>query len=123
MPTQHSGRPDARATPVTSDAEFAEMAAGDPDVVSPVERGPDGSLVLRGEIVPLARKLRLRLKLSQQAFADRYGIPVACIRDWEQGRSKPDSAVASYLLAIAGSPDAVAEAFAASCHGLPVAAE
>jgi len=35
--------------------------------------------------------------LSQEAFAERYHINVARLRDWEQGRSKPDSAARGYL--------------------------
>lgn len=40
----------------------------------------------RGYGAMLARKARSKTGLTQQAFADRYGIPVASVRDWEQGR-------------------------------------
>jgi putative transcriptional regulator len=36
------------------------------------------------------RDIRKRQKLSQRAFADRYGFSYARIRDWEQGRSPVD---------------------------------
>jgi len=48
--------------------------------------------------------------LSQTAFAAAYGFNVARIRDWEQGRSAPDSAARAYLLVIAAEPEAVARA-------------
>lgn len=46
------------------------------------------------------RAIRRKLGLSQDTFAQRYGLTAARIRDWEQGRSKPDSAARAYLLVI-----------------------
>jgi len=46
------------------------------------------------------RAIRQKLRLSQDAFAQRYGLTAARVRDWEQGRSKPDSAARAYLLVI-----------------------
>lgn len=62
---------------------------------------------------PLARRVRQALGLSQDAFAERYGIPAATLRDWEQGRREPDTAAASYLTAIQADPEGVARALAA----------
>ena len=61
----------------------------------------------------LVRRLRQKLHLTQQAFADRYGIPVTVVRDWEQHRTKPDVATTSYLAVIAADPDGVARHIAA----------
>jgi putative transcriptional regulator len=58
--------------------------------------------------------LRRKLKLSQAAFARRYGFSPARIRDWEQGRSSPDGAVRAYLLVIQREPKAVERALAAA---------
>ena len=60
------------------------------------------------------KAMRRRLRLSQEQFARRYGFTPARIRDWEQGRSKPDGAVRAYLLVIEREPDAVARALAAA---------
>jgi len=57
----------------------------------------------------LARRARAKTGLSQQAFAERYGIPAASLRDWEQGRRTPDNAAQSYLRVIAKIPDDVAK--------------
>ncbi len=46
------------------------------------------------------KTLRRELGLSQEAFAARFGFTPARIRDWEQGRSRPDSAARAYLLVI-----------------------
>ena len=37
------------------------------------------------------KKLRERLGLTQQTFAETYGIPVGTLRDWEQRRKHPDA--------------------------------
>ena len=38
----------------------------------------------------------------------RYHIPVATLRDWEQGRCAPDQPVRAYLTFIAHDPEGVA---------------
>jgi putative transcriptional regulator len=63
---------------------------------------------------PRARIVRRALGLSQEAFADRYRIPVGTLRDWEQGRCQPDQAARAYLTVIARAPDMVREALEAS---------
>jgi putative transcriptional regulator len=60
--------------------------------------------------VPRVKLLRIRLRLTQEQFAKRYGIPATTLRDWEQGRSEPDQAVQSYIAAIDGDPEGVARA-------------
>ncbi len=59
------------------------------------------------------RQLRLRLGLTQDHFARRYGIPVANIRQYEIGRVMPSPAVQSYLKVIEQQPDMAAKALAA----------
>lgn len=65
---------------------------------------------VRGYVAMLARRARAVTGLSQSAFARRYGIPVASLRDWEQGRRVPDASTQSYLRVITRMPDAVAKA-------------
>lgn len=50
--------------------------------------------------VPNVRGLRERLKMSQQAFASTYRIPLATLKGWEQGRRQPDATAAAYLSVI-----------------------
>jgi len=64
----------------------------------------------RGLGAMLARRARLATGLSQTAFAKRYGVPAASLRDWEQGRRTPDAAAQSYLRVIIKMPDEVAKA-------------
>ncbi len=56
------------------------------------------------------KTIRERLGLSQDAFAERFGLSPAAIRDWEQHRRQPDPAARVLLLVIAHDPDAVVNA-------------
>jgi putative transcriptional regulator len=59
------------------------------------------------------KRMRRRLRLSQSEFAKRFGFTPARIRDWEQGRSRPDGAVRAYLMVIERDPRAVQRALKA----------
>jgi putative transcriptional regulator len=61
-------------------------------------------------MVALARDERLGL--TRAAFAERFGLAVAAVRDWEQGLRRPDPAARVLLLVIARSPETVAQAVA-----------
>jgi putative transcriptional regulator len=52
-------------------------------------------------------KIRRGLNLTQAAFAQRFGIPIGTIRDWEQGRKMPEATTRTLLLVIASDPKAV----------------
>ena len=58
--------------------------------------------------------VRNRTGLSQPAFAEKYNIPVGTLRDWEQGRARPDAAALAYLRVIEHEPEAVQRALAAA---------
>ena len=66
----------------------------------------------RGLMGREVRLLRNRLGMSQQEFADAYGIPASNIRQYEIGRHMPPPAVRAYLKAIAADPDGVRRALA-----------
>jgi putative transcriptional regulator len=78
--------------------------------------------IVRGEAEPArvhlppgavdVRAIRTRLGLSRPAFAERFGLAVAAVRDWEQGLRRPDPAARVLLLVISRSPEVVAEAVA-----------
>lgn len=53
------------------------------------------------------RAVRERTRLSQEAFSLRYGLDLATLRNWEQGRSHPDAAASTLLWTIARNPEAV----------------
>lgn len=55
------------------------------------------------------KALRARLGISQEDFAGRYGLDVATVRNWEQGRTTPDGPAALLLQLIDRDPDKVME--------------
>lgn len=55
---------------------------------------------------PQVKVIRTALSLTQEEFAARYDIPLGTLRDWEQGRSEPDSPARAYLGLIARNPEA-----------------
>jgi putative transcriptional regulator len=60
--------------------------------------------------LPDVKAMRRALGLTQQEFALRYWIPLSKLRDWEQGRTRPDALVQAYLDSIARDPEAVRRA-------------
>ena len=62
--------------------------------------------------VPDVRAIRRRLRMSQQEFARVYRIPLATLKNWEQGRRQPDAPAAAYLQVIAKCPREAQEALA-----------
>jgi len=68
-------------------------------------------------IVPMdldIKSIRLKLKMTQGQFADAFGFPIATLRDWEQGRSRPDTSARAYLRVIEREPKAVERALNAA---------
>ena len=43
--------------------------------------------------VPDVSAIRRQLRMSQQEFARVYSIPLATLKNWEQGRRQPDAPV------------------------------
>jgi len=58
------------------------------------------------------RKIRARLGLSQESFAQTYGFALSAVRDWEQGRRQPERSARILLKVVEKEPDAVTRALA-----------
>lgn len=56
------------------------------------------------------KAVRKRSGLSQGAFAARFGIPAATLRDWEQNRRRPEGPARALLMIIDQEPEAAARA-------------
>jgi putative transcriptional regulator len=56
------------------------------------------------------KAIRTKLKLTQRAFADRFGFSVNTLRHWEQGTRQPEGPTRAYLLVIDRAPDVVQKA-------------
>ncbi len=74
--------------------------------------------ILTGKLVPArthrvpprdvdVKAIRGKLGLSQGAFAARFGFSVGAVREWEQGRRRPEQAARTLLLVIEHDPQAV----------------
>lgn len=88
-----------------SDDEVEAAAFADPDA-RPVTEEAAARMLL----VPRVKTLRRALGFTQDAFAERYQIPIGTLRDWEQARAEPDQPARAYLRAIAGDPEGVRRA-------------
>jgi putative transcriptional regulator len=84
-----------------TDEEIEQSIADDPDA-SPMTDA-DG-MALRIQMI------RKGIGLSQPKFAERYEIPLATLRDWEQARRQPDAAAWAYIRVIEAQPQIVADA-------------
>ena len=93
-----------RDKPSMTDEEIQDAALSDPDSV-PVPVYDTPGLIHQVNV----KKLRERLGMTQEAFAEAYRIPVGTLRDWEQRRKIPDAPARAYLTVIARNPEAVAE--------------
>jgi putative transcriptional regulator len=56
------------------------------------------------------RAVRRKLHLSQSQFAAKFGFHTATLKNWEQGRTKPDGPARVLLAVIAHHPEAVEDA-------------
>ena len=58
------------------------------------------------------KTIRRGLRLTQAEFSRRFGIPPGTLRDWEQGRRRPEGPARAFLLVIKHEPKAVERALA-----------
>jgi putative transcriptional regulator len=81
-----------------------------------LESVKQGSAIIKGTVKPLrtfefpeseVRKIREQYGLSQDKFATLMGISVATLRNWEQGRRKPEGPARVLLRVAATHPDAL----------------
>ena len=92
-------RSDWARVDATTEAEIARQAAEDN-----AEAAEDAAAWVR--------RVRRRVGLSQTEFARRIGVPVATVRNWEQGKRFPDGAARALLRVIEREPEAVKRALA-----------
>jgi putative transcriptional regulator len=81
-----------------------------------LESVKQGAAIIKGRMKPLrtfdfdeseVRKIRERYGLSQDKFATLMGISVGTLRNWEQGRRKPEGPARILLRVAASHPDAL----------------
>ena len=85
-----------------TDEEITAAALSDPD--NPPLTDDELDRMVDSRFVRLTRQAT---GLSQARFAKAYQINLGRLRDLEQGRTRPDSALRAYLTVIAQRPDVV----------------
>ncbi len=72
--------------------------------------GKVGAVRVQVVEVPDVRAIRRHLRMSQNQFSTAYRIPLATLKNWEQGRRQPDAPASAYLQAIAKRPSEIKDA-------------
>ena len=86
------GRIDAARVDATSEAEIAKQAAADDrDAMQ--------------DAAQFARRVRLRMGLSQAELAQRIDVSLETIRNWEQGKRSPTGAAKALLRLLDKAPE------------------
>ena len=97
----------------TADADFGrELIASRQEAAAIVRGRKDAARVHLPPSGVDVRAVRKRLGLTRPAFARRFGLADAAVRDREQGLRRPDPAARVLLMVIARSPEVVAQAVA-----------
>jgi len=101
--TEEEAREWAKLTP---DEEAALDAMTDEDIARQIAENPDAAPDLTDPEVakhfrpvpdPDVRLIRAQLDMTQVQFAHALDVPVATIRDWEQGRRRPSGPALTLL--------------------------
>jgi putative transcriptional regulator len=112
--------PDGSTKPIESRTDWARLAAmTEEEIEANALADPDNppltdEELARMRVFPHPRRIRERLKLTQEQFAERFEIPLGTLRDWEQGVCYPDRAARTLLRVIEQDPEAVVDALAKS---------
>lgn len=121
-------RPDPKKPYKLSPAQRTRIdALTEQEIEAAAVSDPDARLLTDAELrrarAPrLIKSVRSRMGLGQEHFARRYRISLARLRDWEQGRSAPDSAMLAYIKVIQYAPRTVERAIGQRALGARLAA-
>jgi putative transcriptional regulator len=103
--TVPAGRTDWERVRGLPDEAVVEAALSDPDA-----QPMTAEHLARMRRVPDVKALRARLGMTQEQFASAYCLPLGTVRDWEQGRTRPDAPALALLAVIDREPEVVRRA-------------
>ncbi len=103
------GRVDLMRLRGTTDQEIAQQISADPDTAPDVADETNWQVVRRPPVSDV-RRVRAKLGLSQATFAERFGLRMRTVQEWEQGRAVPDRPARILLKVIEEVPETVARA-------------
>jgi putative transcriptional regulator len=108
---KRGGRVDWARVRATTDREIEAQIATDLNT-APELAEISGLQRIYNPPLPDVKTIRLKLGLSQAAFASRFGFSVRTLQQWEQGRAMPDRPARILLLVIETAPRTVERAVA-----------
>jgi len=94
-------------TQVTKDAE---MSAFEKDLLESVRQAKRGQGRVTQVPITAATEARMKVGVSQSAFAQLLGVSVRTLQEWEQGRREPSGAAKTLLRIAMRSPEAIRQA-------------
>ncbi|MFN8675173.1 MAG: hypothetical protein U0Z70_02230 [Thermomicrobiales bacterium] len=97
-----------------SEAEIEANALSDPDNPPMTEEE-----LARLKPVLSSRRVRAKLHLSREAFAEMFNLPIGTVQNWESGRCRPGTAAMNYLRMIQQDPEAVIAVLKHRTHAYP----
>jgi len=87
------------------------LVAAMEEVLDDVQTGKFRGRITKVNIPAIdVKAVRAKTKLSQQKFADVFGVNVGTLRNWERGARRPDGPARTLLTVIDRNPKAVLEA-------------
>lgn len=92
---------------VTEDSSMTEF---EKDLLESIRQAQRGEGRVTKVAVTAATEARLKLGVSQSAFAQLLGVSVRTLQEWEQGRREPSGAARTLLRIALKSPEAILQA-------------
>jgi putative transcriptional regulator len=87
-----------------------EMSAFEKDLLESVRQAKRGEGRVTHVPMTAAVEARLKVGVSQSAFAQLLGVSVRTLQEWEQGRREPSGAAKTLLRIAMRSPEAIRQA-------------
>ena len=88
----------------------AEMTEFEKDLLESIRQAKRGEGRVTKVAVTAATEARMKLGVSQTAFAQVLGVSVRTLQEWEQGRREPSGAARTLLRIALKSPEAILQA-------------
>lgn len=88
----------------------ADMTEFEKDLLESIRQAKRGEGRVTKVAVTAATEARLKLGVSQSAFAQLLGVSVRTLQEWEQGRREPSGAARTLLKIALKSPEAILQA-------------
>ncbi|MCA7120919.1 MAG: helix-turn-helix domain-containing protein [Acidibrevibacterium sp.] len=101
---------DGSESPMRPQADWSRIDATTEDDIARHQAEDDAEA--REDAAAWARHVRHKVGLSQDAFAARLGLPVATVRNWEQGKRLPRGPARALLRILAKAPETALAALA-----------